>query len=63
MRFTPRIMQNDVKIRIQNLVQNPPLCPDNDLQEMIRGTLSSTIAAGADLYCDSFISIKKEDDL
>ena len=32
-----RIMQNDVKIRIQNLVQNPSLCPDNDLQEMIRG--------------------------
>jgi integrase len=30
-----RIMENDVKNRIQGLVTNPVLCPDNELQMMI----------------------------
>ncbi len=30
-----RIMENDVKNRIQGLVTNPVLCPDNELQTMI----------------------------
>ena len=30
-----RIMENDVKTRIQGLVNNPILCPDNELQAMI----------------------------
>jgi len=30
-----RIMENDVKNRIQGLANNPALCPDNELQSMI----------------------------
>ena len=30
-----RIMENDVKSRIQALANNPVLCPDNELQAMI----------------------------
>ena len=30
-----RIMENDVKNRIQGLANNPVLCPDNELQAMI----------------------------